>query len=1040
MPTVRTSLLLASLLVLSCANPDKRTLADLRRVEPDMTEVSIDGGLDRAMRGYQAFLEQAPESTMTPEAMRRLADLKLEKEYGYLGAADPSALPPPPSATTPKPADGAAEPAAPPAHLARNDESQQAFERRAAGKQSVAPTIAEHDLALPGEEEVEWAGPLEAIELYDRILAAYPTYEHNDWVLYQKARAYDELGRTDDAISVMEQLLGRYPTSRYADEVQFRRGEYFFTRKKFLDAEEAYAFITARGEGSEYYELALYKLGWTFYKQEMHDEALDQYVALLDYKVSTGYDFDPSDDDANDQNEERRIDDTLRVISLSFSSLGGPEAIEDYFMRNGERIYEDRIYSRLGEFYLEKLRYHDAAMVYQAFIDLHPVHRVAPSFSMRMVEIYEEGGFPRLVLESKKNFAARYGLESDYWLHFDVTQSPEVLSDLRSTLDDLATHYHAVYQEAERAEDETESFEEALRWYRAYLTSFPEDSTTPSIHHRLADLLLEGESFAEAAQAYEHTAYVYPPHAQSAAAGYAAIYAHREHEKRASGEARLAVTRAAVDSTLRFVDTFSEHEHAAVVLGAAVDDLYAMEELDTAMTTAQRLLDDYPDSDVAVQRAAWAVIANAHFDLEQYEPAERAYTRVLEMTPEDDESRAAVVDSLAATVYKQGEQAVAAEDHRAAADHFLRIARVAPTSDIRPVAEYDAAAALIRLEDWSSAQTVLEAFRTTHPSHELQKEATRQMAFVYREQGEDARAAREYERVADETEDSELRREALLLAGELHESANGLQDALAVYQRYVDEFPEPKELAVETRFQIADLHGKAGDPARRRAELERIVAIYEAAGAEGSPRIRVLAARAALVLSESLYERFREVRLVQPFDSNLRKKRARMDAALEAFEALVDYETAEVTAGATFYIAEIYLDLSQALMDSERPDGLDSGQLNDYEMALEEEAFPFEERAIEVHEKNLELLSIGVFNPWIEKSLQQLATLMPGRYAKFEASGGLIASIDRYAYDAPNAGKDEPAPEEAPEPSAESAPADAVSAGPQPAELQWAAR
>ena len=69
------------------------------------------------------------------------------------------------------------------------------------------------------------------------------------------------------------------------------------------------------------------------------------------------------------------------------------------------------------------------------------------------------------------------------------------------------------------------------------------------------------------------------------------------------------------------------------------------------------------------------------------------------MTPEDDESRQAVVDSLAAAIYKQGERASAGEDHRAAADHFLRIAQIAPTSGIRPAAEYDASAALIRLED-----------------------------------------------------------------------------------------------------------------------------------------------------------------------------------------------------------------------------------------------------------------------------------------------------------------------------------------------------
>jgi len=72
-------------------------------------------------------------------------------------------------------------------------------------------------------------------------------------------------------------------------------------------------------------------------------------------------------------------------------------------------------------------------------------------------------------------------------------------------------------------------------------------------------------------------------------------------------------------------------------------------------------------------------------------------------------------------------------------------------------------------------------------------------------------------------------------------------------------------------------------------------------------------------------------------------------------------------------------------------------------MVLEEEAFPFEERAIEVHEKNLELMAAGVYNAWIEKSLAKLAHLMPGRYAKFEASSGFIASIDSYAYEAPRA-------------------------------------
>ena len=210
---------------------------------------------------------------------------------------------------------------------------------------------------LPGGVEQDSQGPREAIALYDKILAAYPDYAQNDQVLYQKSRAYDELGEVDRAMEVAALLVEQFPGSRHLDEVQFRRAEYFFTRKKFIDAEDAYRAIVERGPDSSYYELALYKLGWTFYKQMLLDEAVESYVALLDHKVATGYDFDQTTDDA----DEQRISDTYRVLSLCFSELGGAPAVTDFFGRSGARSYENRVYRHLGEFYLEKLRYSDAA-------------------------------------------------------------------------------------------------------------------------------------------------------------------------------------------------------------------------------------------------------------------------------------------------------------------------------------------------------------------------------------------------------------------------------------------------------------------------------------------------------------------------------------------------------------------------------------------------------------------------------------------------------------------------------------------------------
>src|SRR4029450_6571529 len=58
------------------------TLAELRDVRPDVQDAKVGQGPDEAMHRYRRFLEETPETARTPEAMRRLADLRLEKQFG----------------------------------------------------------------------------------------------------------------------------------------------------------------------------------------------------------------------------------------------------------------------------------------------------------------------------------------------------------------------------------------------------------------------------------------------------------------------------------------------------------------------------------------------------------------------------------------------------------------------------------------------------------------------------------------------------------------------------------------------------------------------------------------------------------------------------------------------------------------------------------------------------------------------------------------------------------------------------------------------
>src|SRR5262245_39284468 len=200
----------------------------------------------------------------------------------------------------------------------------------------------------------------------------------------------------------------------------------------------------------------------------------------------------------------------------------------------------------------------------------------------------------------------------------------------------------------------------------------------------------------------------------------------------------------------------------------------------------------------------------------------------------------------------------------------------------------------MRLEDWKAAVDVLDAFRSTFPENKLQLEATKQIAYAYRQNGELSHAAGEYDRIASQSEDPALRSEALLDAGDLYAQSNARDRALDVYIRYVKEFPKPVEMAIETRFKIAEMYKAAHEETLYHKQLEEIVSTDADAGTERTGRTRTLAARSALILAEQVYGDFAAVKLRQPFETSLQDKKQRMDTTIAAMGRMVDYGIDEV--------------------------------------------------------------------------------------------------------------------------------------------------
>jgi cellulose synthase operon protein C len=917
---------------LSVAAPKKPpTIKDLDNqqvdVSPDPPQ-NVDSA--KTMESYKRFLDlNAGDASLRAEALRRLGDLNLE-----------------------------------------SSESER-IERELATNEGLRAT--------------------EAIHLYSALLKTYPKYERNDSVLYQLARAYELNAQPDKALAALDQLVAQYPKSRFIDEAQFRRGEILFSEKAYPKAQAAYEAVIATGSSSAFFNQSLYKHGWSLFKQGENERSLDSFAGVLDSVLVSKRDSSVLIEiDTLSRANRELVEDTFRVMSITFSYLDGPKSIAEFVKHRKPRPYAYLMYARLGDLYMEKERYTDAADSYRAFVSQDRNNEKAPLLEMQAIEAYSKGGFPQLVLQGKKEFVENYSFGTAYWQGRDPKGEPKVVAVLKINLKDVAQYYHAQAQRTKEVAD----YQEAAKWYRSYLRSFPDDPGSAVTNYLLADTLFESKQYLDAAQEYESTAYHYGDHEKAAAAGYAAIIAYGKQEETLSGEARATLHLKTTDSSLKFAQTFPNHPESAQVLTRAATELYAAKDYLRAVSAAEALLAKQPAVDVAKQRIAWTVIGNSNFDQGVYDKAEVAYTHAQALMPANDPERSVIVERLAASIYKQGEQKSKSGDGAAAVEDFLRVAALAPTSKVRANADFDAAALLVTQKQWDRAIVVLEGFRRNFPQSPLQADVTRNLAVAYSESNKPGQAAVEFELISQSPKETpEVQREATLQAADLYDKAGNSAKSRSMLEAFVKHFPQPLNPAMEARNKLSTIAAKAGDFSGRDYWLRDIVAADRAAGPTRTDRSRTLAAKATLTLATPAREEFKSVKLVVPLKKSLAEKRKAMEAALKAYEAAADYQVAEVTTAATFESAELYRQLGKDLMSSERPKNLKKDELEQYDVLLEEQAFPFEEKAIKLHEVNAARTKDGTYDEWVQKSFAALAQLNPGRYGKVEIGEQQVESI-----------------------------------------------
>ncbi len=850
------------------------------------------------------------------------------------------------------------------------------------------------------DDSVYLADYQKTILQYQDLLDAFPFNKGNDAIYYQMAKAYDLAGDTQGALVTLTTLVNKYPASKYVTESHFRRGDYFFTLRKYRNAGAAYKAVITAGTKTSYYENAIYMQAWSLFKQGNYESALTVFTEILDRHLGGEVSLTKVENA-----KLLLVQDSIRITAIIFSYLDGVSSLTEYYAQQGVKTYTPLIYKSLAALYADKERYHDAILTYRAFIRAYPISNDAPVFANKIMETMRAARFLQKIPVEKENFIKTYGIKSPFY-EFASLESQLYMRDyLHLYIDEVGRNYHAKaarqlkslrrYKAAppKKTKIMRQLFAQAINYHQLYISTFPDDFHTSEKAFLIAEAYAQMKQWPQAILAYESAAYDYTIHDRSEKAAYAAILVQNQLLRKAKREHKARRQKQKLAAELAFVDHFATSQYVRPILLTTTDTFYRQKKYQQAFEQAEAFLVKYPDTNKDELLMLNLVAGHSSFELQQYKTAETYYHKAMLTLNKQDKRYKDVFKRTAASIYKQGELLAKSGKKLEAVEEFLRVGQFSPHSSYRKTAEYDAVTYLIQEKQFERAISLLAEYRKRYDPRKTDLDITGKLIACYEGLSQFELAASELKRVFRDEKDPEKRRQALFLSAEYYEKSNQLDKALDTYKAYSHQYSEPFDLAMETRFKLSEMYRKKNDKNRRNYWLDKVIVADKKAGSKRTARSKYLAAYSRNVFAEVYLSAFKKIKLSQPLSRSMPKKKSALEAALKRYQWILSYEIQEFSTLANYNVAEIYATLSRDMMNSERPKGLNELELEEYDLLLEEQAYPFEEKATEIHEANLENSWHGNYDKWVGESVLALATLYPAKYKKEEEQGGISESI-----------------------------------------------
>ncbi|MEE2787816.1 MAG: tetratricopeptide repeat protein [Myxococcota bacterium] len=367
--------------------------------------------------------------------------------------------------------------------------------------------------ALPDEPKQDYSL---SIALFDRLTTDWPNYRNIDGALYLKGYCLSEMGDIENAITAFTQLVENYPKSRFVAETWTRIGEYYFDENKLTKAIAAYLKVIEQKD-SPFYDKALYKLAWTFYRNDQYPDAIARFRELIEFSDKKAKKTGKAGSDLRAEAIQ------YLAISIQEDDWDGdgetdPGAGFNRVMEQvrGEKPYDVEVLRALAGIFFDNAKYDEAVATIRHLLKTFPDYDKNPELHSQMITAYERLQRFEDAFAERDRLASAYG-PNTRWRNAN-DGDPKALGAADELMEDAliqAAQYHhsrAQQLKAKLAEgdvsveaDVVREYELAGSAYEKYLTRFPNSENAYALNFFYAECLYYSSRFAKAALQYAKT-------------------------------------------------------------------------------------------------------------------------------------------------------------------------------------------------------------------------------------------------------------------------------------------------------------------------------------------------------------------------------------------------------------------------------------------------------------------------------------------------------------------------------------------------------